>query len=115
VQVGPGGVPKEIYRSKPQGLSQLDSMQLSRAMAAKQAAQLALADPLKGAVSPEKYQAIIDEADSIINRVNPQAATPYTPKPSPAAPTPKEIIRVTKDGRRVVYDAVTKQPLRYGN
>lgn len=37
-----------------------------------------------------------------------------TPPAAPAGQV-QEIIRVTKDGRRVVYDAVTKEPLRYAD
>lgn len=35
------------------------------------------------------------------------------PASAPTSGQTQEIIRVTKDGRRVVYDAVTKKPLRY--
>lgn len=91
---------QEASRQKRDALKALSDFKRTLEPAQKQAAQDAL----------EAAQKIIDESEA---RLSSPGAMESKAKETPAQS--QEVIRIDKNGKRVVFDAVTKKPLRYAD
>jgi hypothetical protein len=69
------------------------------------------ASTLDDAVKPQ----IDEELARLDDELQAMGARPAPAKPAAAAPAGAEVVRMTKDGRKAVFNAETKQFLRYAN
>jgi len=68
-----------------------------------------------GAVSPGQALISALAGGEGMNAAPTNAPPPIQSQPQPQRAGTNEIMRVTRDGKKVIYDATTKKPLRYAN